>query len=114
MPYAIYVIIGAFFGAIARFWFSKLFNKEAFPWGTLIVNLVGAFLLGLLTGSHQHKYINMMLGTGFMGAFTTFSTFKVENLALHLKKLWRPLTFYVVITYGLGIFLAWLGYWMGQ
>jgi len=114
MPYAIYVIIGAFFGTIARFWISKLLNKQNFPWGTLIINLVGAFLFGLLVGSHQHKYINMMLGTGFMGAFTTFAAFKLESFTIYLKKMWKSLTVYVVITYGLGLFLAWFGYWIGK
>ncbi|GGH77361.1 CrcB protein [Pullulanibacillus pueri] len=114
MPYFIYVAIGAFFGAIARFWIGKLFNHKTFPYGTLIVNLVGAFLLGLITGMGPHKYIKIMFGTGFMGAFTTFSTFKVEHLELHFKRQWKKLSTYVILTYGVGLCLAWIGFVIGS
>ncbi|HVW33848.1 MAG TPA: CrcB family protein, partial [Acidimicrobiia bacterium] len=57
-----------------------------FPWGTFIINVTGSFLLGLLTGlglSHGFpKVPRLVLGTGFCGAYTTFSTFTFESVRL--------------------------------
>ena len=57
-----------------------------FPWGTLIVNVTGSFLLGFLTGLGLHhgfpKVDRLVLGTGFCGAYTTFSTFTFESVRL--------------------------------
>ena len=58
----------------------------AFPWGTFVVNVTGSFLLGFLTGlglSHAFpKAPRLVLGTGFCGAYTTFSTFTFESVRL--------------------------------
>ena len=57
-----------------------------FPWGTLAVNLTGCLLLGLLTGLGRHHGLDpttrTILGTGGLGAYTTFSTFSVETVRL--------------------------------
>jgi CrcB protein len=74
------VAVGGFFGAICRFGLSRsLQKKRIFPIGTLAVNLTGAFLLGLLAGIQLKGNGYLLLGIGFMGAFTTFSTFKLES-----------------------------------
>ncbi|MBM7645576.1 CrcB protein [Scopulibacillus daqui] len=104
--------IGGFFGAISRYWISGKFNKKGdlkFPYGTLIVNLVGAFLLGLITASSLSASWQVLLGTGFMGAFTTFSTFKLENIQMHLKRQRNVLIAYLAASYIGGIILAFLG-----
>lgn len=101
--------IGAFLGANIRYIFSILFNRRKFPYGTMLVNLIGAFLLGLLIGSAASREWQLLIGVGFMGSLTTFSTFKLEQISLHLKKEWRTLGLYTLVTYGGGLFLAWLG-----
>lgn len=61
-------------------------NRGAFPWGTLMINVTGAFILGLFVGMGAHhgwsKQTVAVLGTGFCGAYTTFSTFSVETVRL--------------------------------
>ncbi len=49
------------------------------PWGVLAVNLVGAFILGVVTGAAPGRGLLMVAGTGFLGAYTTFSTWMIET-----------------------------------
>ena len=76
-------------GAPARYLVDRLVasrNRGSFPWGTLVINVSGAFILGLLVGMGAHdglsKQAVAILGTGFCGAYTTFSTFSVETVRL--------------------------------
>ncbi len=104
--------IGGFFGAMLRVLISSGLNQRTsspFPYGTLSVNLAGAFLLGLIAGSQLGSPLELFLGTGFMGAFTTFSTFNLECIHLYLSKKWATLIAYLVISIGGGISLAFLG-----
>ena len=113
----LWVGIGGFFGAIARYSISKKLNgKTSFslPLGTLVVNLRGAFLLGIISGAGTDPLVSLLLGTGFMGAFTTFSTLKLEMVQLLVKDCRKALLLYSVITYGCGIALAWLGFLLGK
>ncbi len=81
---------GGFLGAISRFLVSELvytFIGAGMPYGTLVVNLSGSFLLGIvaqigLSGNLLPAGINSFVGIGFLGAFTTFSTFSVQTLEL--------------------------------
>lgn len=83
------VCIAAFFGAAAREWLEQAVTSPAsgFPWATWIINISGAFVLGLLlaalarAGSDDgwRRRLRLAGGTGFLGAFTTYSTFAVET-----------------------------------
>lgn len=75
-------------GAVARHlvgtWIGRLPGGWAFPWGTLVVNTAGSFLLGLVTGLFVGRgalapEVKAVLGTGFLGAFTTFSTWQLDQ-----------------------------------
>jgi CrcB protein len=73
-------------GATARYLVDRLVTVRTGgrrPWGTFVINATGAFLLGLITGLALHHHIGdttkAVLGTGFCGAFTTFSTFAYET-----------------------------------
>ncbi|MBT2673741.1 fluoride efflux transporter CrcB [Streptomyces sp. ISL-14] len=117
MLHIIMVGIGGFFGAIARYTISKhLNNKSTFliPIGTLTVNLLGAFLLGIITGTKADTMIVLLLGTGFIGAFTTFSTLKLEMTQLFKNNHKKKFLLYTIMTYGFGIILAYLGYLIGN
>ncbi|MBD8036393.1 fluoride efflux transporter CrcB [Solibacillus sp. A46] len=109
--------IGGFFGAIARFSISKYLNnktKYPIPIGTLTVNLLGSFLLGILIGAKADVMFVLLFGTGFMGAFTTFSTLKFEMTEMYVHKNKRKLLLYTALTYGLGIIFAYFGYLIGS
>ncbi len=83
------VALGGALGALARWGMSDWVQGRAglrFPWGTLLVNLTGAFLLGLAYGVFEHVRLSAdaraFLTLGFLGAFTTFSTFSYEAVLL--------------------------------
>lgn len=114
MLHLLMVGFGGFFGAIARFSISKQLNRSEFPTGTLTVNLLGAFLLGIITGAGVDILISLLFGTGFMGAFTTFSTLKLEMIQLNKDNRKKTFLMYTVMTYGLGILFAFFGYWIGR
>jgi CrcB protein len=83
--------LGGFLGAISRYLLSEYvqnsFKQSNFPYGTLAVNIIGCFILGLLTHAAGARGLldaqtRLFLMVGFVGAFTTFSTFSVESASL--------------------------------
>lgn len=113
--YSFLVGAGGFFGAVARYAVSQSMSRRyaSFPYGTLFVNLLGSFLLGMIVGGKWGEPIVMLTGTGFMGAFTTFSTFKWEIVEMAKQKEWTKLFLYVGISYSVGIAFAFLGFITG-
>jgi fluoride exporter len=109
--------IGGFFGAISRFSVSQFINRRfsyRIPVATLFINLLGSFLLGLLIGIGIGGSALLLLGTGYMGAFTTFSTFKLEGIQLHIEKRKKDFFIYNAASYGGGIALAYIGIELGH
>jgi CrcB protein len=83
------VAAGGFVGAPSRYLLDRAINSRIesdLPWGTFVVNISGSLLLGLLTGlslaHHLPPVADALLGTGFCGAYTTFSTFTFETVRL--------------------------------
>jgi CrcB protein len=104
-------------GALARFHVDSAVSarfSSAFPLGTLVVNLTGTFALGLLLGTTPAHRVVFLLGTGFTGGYTTFSTWMVETERLGetgvvsslMRNLWLPMF--------LGLAMAALGWYAGQ
>ena len=109
--------VGGFVGAILRYQISQwihLFSKSDLPIATLYVNILGSFLLGLLTGFDLSEVWILLCGTGILGAFTTFSTFKLEAIQLHLKQKWKTFAIYIITSYSAGIGLAFAGFQIAQ
>jgi CrcB protein len=83
---------GGMLGAPARYVLDQFVSSKtegAFPWGTFVVNLTGALLLGFIIGLSVHNRLGpepvALIGTGFCGAYTTFSTFTYETVAMILE-----------------------------
>ena len=100
------VVIGGGLGAGARYLLCELMLSRlgpAFPWGTLTVNLLGSILLGViaqlgLSGASMSIELRLLLTTGFMGGFTTYSTFNYETLRLLQDGRWSATALNVGLT----------------
>ncbi len=113
----IWIAIGAALGANARYivgvWAAGRFGAD-FPYGTLIVNVTGSFVLGFLlalaTGRGSlSPELRLLLAVGFLGSYTTFSSFTVETAALWREAgLWRGLL-NIFTNNGVGLAFALLG-----
>ena len=89
MQQLIAIAIGGALGALGRYWMSGLLNNAEYriPYGTLTCNVLGSFLMGvcfvlILEKSKLSPEMRPLLMVGFMGAFTTFSTFSMETIAM--------------------------------
>jgi len=117
IPSGVFVALGGFFGAMARYGLGKFISgrtQSTFPLGTFTINLLGSFLLGLIISSQWNANSTLFLGTGFMGAFTTFSTFKVENMNLYRNRKHKTMFWYLGLSYIVGVFLAFVGFVIGS
>lgn len=79
------VVLGAAAGAPLRYATDRLVQSRhdsGFPWGTFTVNVVGSFVLGLVFGTTASPAVIALVGTGFCGALTTYSTFGYETVQL--------------------------------
>jgi CrcB protein len=83
------VFLGGMVGAPLRFLTDKAVQKRhdsVFPWGTFVINVGGSFILGALGAASVHHHLptdlSLLLGTGFCGGLTTFSTFSFETVRL--------------------------------
>lgn len=108
--------LGGIFGAIARFLLGKWITAKKtgpFPMGTWVINLSGSFVLGFLAVLHDGKAISdwvwFLCGTGFLGAYTTFSTFGYETIQLIQKQKAKIAILYVFTSVLLGVIFAWIG-----
>lgn len=118
----VYVAVGGFFGAIARYGIGSFFaanGTDAFPFGTFIVNLAGAFVMGLfLTLTREYltisKELRIGISTGFVGAFTTFSTFTLETvLLIEAGRIFTGVA-YLAASLLLGLTFLWFGVLLGK
>ena len=110
--------LGSFVGGTLRYLISTWMKNacsQGFPWATLMVNLVGCFLIGLLFGlfgrysSTSHPWC-LLLTTGLCGGFTTFSTFANEGVQMLQSGNFGAFAAYASISLVLGVLLVMLGY----
>ena len=111
--------LGGFLGALSRYyvggWAQEVMEKYNFPYGTIAVNMIGCLIIGFLGGLSETRQIfsdeiRLFIFIGFLGAFTTFSTFGYETM----KLIWD----HEILRAGLNVtghvFLGLLGVWLGN
>jgi CrcB protein len=117
-----YVGAGGFLGAIARYlvggWAAGKFGTS-FPWGTFIINVSGSFLLGLITTLLTERFlghgnIRLLIPIGFIGAYTTFSTFELETFNLASQGSLMLALLNAVGSFTIGFIALWLGVTLGR
>ena len=110
--------VGSFAGGVLRYilsvGLSKLGRLWAFPIGIMVINVLGCFLIGVLYGYFKSKattdpVLPLLLMTGVLGGFTTFSTFSFETVQLLQQNEWLKAAFYVVGSVGLGVVACYWG-----
>lgn len=113
------LISGGALGTLCRYLTTvatqSLLPSSAFPLATFTVNILGCFLIGMLShlgrGGHVSPTLHLALGTGFAGAFTTFSTFELEADTLLRSGAWNLASTYVISSLVLGYASLLLGRW---
>ncbi|MDP6309599.1 MAG: CrcB family protein [Prochlorococcus sp.] len=100
----VYVAFGAVPGALIR-WQAH---------NDLVVNVVGAAILGLLVGLPFRARRQLLLGVGFCGSLTTFSSWMVDCVVMIAMGAWLPVLRLIGLTLGLGLGAAGLGFWVGR
>ncbi len=117
-----YIGLAGALGAICRFLVAIIitpFNNSVFPYETLVVNLAGSFALSFLTFLslsrwRQKENLRLAVTTGFIGSFTTFSTFSLELVNLLKYQQYILALLYVAISLVGGLLLAWAGMYLAE
>lgn len=113
----LFIGTGSFLGGISRYLISRFIQNHAFtifPLGTLVVNIIGCFLIGLFYGLFERGLIlntelRMFLTVGFCGGFTTFSTFSNENVTLLRESEFFYFALYASFSLFIGLLATYLG-----
>jgi CrcB protein len=115
------VMVAGACGAVLRYLVDHVVQRRTggdFPFGTLVINVSGSLVLGILTGSALQGGVPApwltVAGTGLIGAYTTFSTFSFDTVRLAEADRWRPAVLNVVAGIGLGLGAAALGLAVGS
>jgi CrcB protein len=116
----VWIAIGSALGGVARFWCSGVIARtigETFPWGTLVVNIIGSFIIGfvatltapdgrLFIGSTARQFIMI----GFCGGYTTFSSFSIQTLNLMNDGEWLYAGANITLSVVLCLVAVWAGH----
>ena len=113
----LWIGLGGFLGANARYalgvWIASRVGS-AFPWGTLVINVMGSLAIGIILVLLTERFVadpawRLFLVVGFLGGYTTFSSYTFEALALMEAGEWLSAAWYVLGSNGLGLATAYLG-----
>ena len=117
------IFFGAGLGGLFRYWVSSgvywVLGRQ-FPYGTLVVNSTGCFLMGLLFTLILERFngigqlLRPLLLLGFLGGYTTFSSFSIETLSLYENGDWFGASLNILLSILMCILLTWLGMVLGR
>jgi CrcB protein len=115
-----WIAVGSALGGVARYWCSGVAARligETFPWGTLIVNVVGSFIIGFfatLTGPDGRWFLGstarQFVMVGFCGGYTTFSSFSIQTLHLAQDGEWLYVGLNIVASVVMCLLAVWIGH----
>ncbi|WP_319535805.1 fluoride efflux transporter CrcB [uncultured Vibrio sp.] len=113
-----FIAAGGAFGACSRYLISELcvlLLGRGFPYGTLTVNVIGSFVMGLLIAAFENEMLatdpwRQIIGLGFLGALTTFSTFSMDNVLLMQQGAFFKMGLNILLNVTLSISAAWIGF----
>ncbi len=113
-----FIALGGAIGACSRYFVSEfcvLLFGRGFPYGTLTVNVVGSFIMGLLIAAFESEILatepwRQVIGLGFLGALTTFSTFSMDNVLLMQQGAFFKMGLNILLNVVLSISAAWIGF----
>jgi len=116
------VLCGGFVGTITRSLLSLAIQGwmgKGWPYDILAINLTGALLIALVTTLADATFLvgptrRLLINTGFLGAYTTFSTLALGDILLFSKGAWLPALFYLTMSIGGGLAAVLAGNWLGQ
>jgi CrcB protein len=116
------IAVGGGVGSVMRYWVAGLGQAlfgATFPFGTLLVNTIGALLLGALAAVFAGPMLipeqyRLALTIGLLGGFTTFSTYALETFSLTNEREWGWAAANVLLNNGLALAAAWLGYRLAE
>lgn len=119
-----WVGLGGFLGANARYWIGGWIQERwgtEFPWSTFVINITGSFILGLFVTLVTERFIvrnvvplRLLIAIGFVGAYTTFSTFELETLTLVQTATWIRAFGNAFGSLFAGFLAVWLGVILGR
>ncbi len=121
-----WVAIGGALGSVARFGIGGVVAEkfgQTFPWGTLVVNVTGSFIIGLLGAvaapegkmdPQSRVFATQLLMTGVCGGYTTFSSFSLQTLNLIRDREWLYAGSNILFSVVLCMVAVWLGYMLGS
>lgn len=112
MSHYLWIAIGSAAGGILRYWLgieiTKLYGN-AFPWGTITINVTGSFLIGLASSFSDQQIVRFLVMVGLCGGFTTFSSFSLETLTLLREGMWQKAVLYAVASVALCVMSTFAG-----
>lgn len=115
---ALWVFLGGGVGSVLRYGAGLAMGGGLFPWGTLAVNVVGSFAIGLFGGLSARfgwsECVRLALTTGLCGGFTTFSTFSREAWVLAEAGRWAAFVTYAAGSVALGLLAVGAGCWLAK
>ena len=116
----LWIGLGGALGSVVRFWFSGFIARqfgETFPWGTLLVNVSGSFVIGFfaaLTGTEGRWFVpasfRQFFMVGVLGGYTTFSSFSLQTLNLAEEGEWLRAGANAGLSLALCLIAVWLGH----
>jgi CrcB protein len=122
----LWVALGGALGSVSRFWLNGIMSGkfgETFPWGTLVVNVTGSFIIGIIAAlavpegrmdSPSRAFATQFLMIGVCGGYTTFSSFSLQTLNLFRDREWLYAGGNVILSVILCMIAVWLGWLLGS